>query len=388
MRRVALVLITLSLTALTAAHAQSSQFGVRGLGLPGRASSAHSLGLGGAFGMFDGESSLNPAALGSLMQTTSIFTSSASWRTSWNPAGTAATADARFPQILVGGPIPSTRLGIGVSYSTYADRDFTLVSSGIASPRGVPINYTDTLSSLGGINDLRLAVSYVAGPHLLIGAGLHFLTGSNRLQSRRAWEDSSYLPIAERSELSYQGIGFSAGLLFHPVDGLAIAATVRRDGTLDIQRDSSATSSGKIKLPLTLAGAVRFRVHRGIELTGAVTERNWSTADAGLRAVGGVGADNTLELNGGVEILRNLRRPAQKPVRLGVRYTKLPFLIAPGVQPTEWGLSAGTGVRFAGDRGGVDFALERFQRSQGSEYRERGWTLSVGVSVRAGGFRP
>ncbi|MES2125606.1 MAG: hypothetical protein V4503_13055, partial [Gemmatimonadota bacterium] len=367
---------------------QSSQFGVRGLGLPGRSSSAHSLGLAGAFGLFDGESSLNPAALGSLTQTTSIFTSSATWRTAWNPAGSAATTDARFPQILVGGPIPGTRFAVGVSYSTYADRDFTLVSSGVASPRGVPINVTDTLTSLGGINDLRLAVSYAATPRLLIGGGLHFLTGSNRLQSRRAWEDSSYLPIAERSELSYQGIGFSGGLLFHPVDGLALAATVRQDGTLDVRRDSASASSGKIKLPLSISGAVRVRVHRGLELSAGVTERNWSTADAGLRAEGGIGAQNTLELNGGLELLRNVRRPAQKPLRLGVRYTKLPFLLTPGAQPTEWGVSAGTGLRFAGDRGGIDLALERFQRSQGSEYRERGWTFSLGISVRSGGFRP
>ena len=388
MRRVALFLLAVWGVAPNAADAQSSQFGVRGLGLPGRSASAHSLGLGGAFGLFDGESSLNPAALGALTQTTSLFTSSASWRTSVNPAGTASATDARFPQILIGGPVPKTPLALGFSYSTYADRDFTLVSTGVASPRGVPINVIDTLSSLGGISDLRLAVAYVVSPRALFGAGLHFLTGSNRLRSRRSWEDSSYLAIAERAELSYQGVGFSAGVLLHPSSGLAIAGAIRQDGSLNVQRDSSKSSSGTIKLPLSLSGAVRFRAHRGIELTGAITARNWSTSDAGLREEGAVGAVNTFEVNGGVELLTNVRRPTQKPLRLGIRYAELPFLLTRGSQPKDLGLSIGSGFRFSGDRGGIDLSLERFQRKQGSDYRENGWIFSVGISVRSAGFRP
>ena len=39
--------------------AQSSQFGIRGLGLPGRELSARSLALGGSFGLFDGSEYIN-----------------------------------------------------------------------------------------------------------------------------------------------------------------------------------------------------------------------------------------------------------------------------------------------------------------------------------------
>lgn len=388
MRHIVLLLVAILTGGASLAEAQSSQFGVRGLGLPGRAASAHSLGLGGAFGLFDGESSQNPAALGTLTETTSLFTSSASWRTSRNPAGSTTANDARFPQTLIGGPIPKTPLAVGFSYSTYADRDFILVSTGTASPRGVPINFTDTLTSLGGINDLRMAVSFIATPRVLFGAGLHFLTGSNRLLGRRGWEDTSYIAVPERAELSYQGVGFSAGVLLHPVKGLAFAGSIRQDGNLDVQRDSSVTSTGSIKLPLTLSGAIRLRVHRGAELSGSVTRRNWSAASVGLRNLGAIGASNTFEASAGLELITNLRRPAQKPFRLGIRYAELPFLIVQGTQPTEVSLSVGTGLRFSGDRGGIDLALERFQRKQGSGYRENGWVVSVGISVRSGGFRP
>jgi hypothetical protein len=48
------------------ADAQSSQFGVRGLGFPGRGLAVRAAGSSGAFGLFDPESSLNPAALGAV----------------------------------------------------------------------------------------------------------------------------------------------------------------------------------------------------------------------------------------------------------------------------------------------------------------------------------
>lgn len=380
-------LLLVGLAALPAAlGAQSSQFGVRGLGLPGRAASARSLGMGGSLSLFDGESSRNPASLAMLTQTTAIFTANTNWRTSTNPAGSATARDTRFPQMLIGGPVPKTHFALGFSYSTFADRDFTLVSSGSESPRGVPVGFTDTLTSLGGINDLRLATSFAFSKRLVIGGGIHFLTGSNRLSSRRAWEDTTYLASLQKAELSYKSVGFSAGVLWQPMAGLAFAGAVRKDGTLDIERDS--TASGSITLPTTLTGGVRLRIARGVELAGDVTSRNWSVADAGIRAQGAIGARDAFEATGGVELITNAKRPSHKPIRLGARYAKIPFLLATGAQPTEWGISAGTGFRFAEDRGGIDLALERVERKQGGNYTEHGWIFTVGISVRSGGFRP
>ena len=388
MRRLAVLLLGLWAIAPAQMNAQASEFGIRGLGLPGRSASARALALGGSFGLFDGESSVNPATLGTLPVVTTLFTSGASWRNTANPAGKASLSDTRFPQILVGGPIPATRMAIGISYSTYADRDFFTVSKGTASPRGVPVNYIDTLISLGGINDLRVAMSYRRSTRILFGAGVHVLTGSNRLTGLREWEDSSYQAVPERAELSYLGFGLSAGMLLQPMSGLAIAASIRKDTPLDVQVDSSQTLAGTVELPLTLAGGVRVRARRGVEVSSAVTWRNWSKADAGLRELGAIGAANTLEFTAGVELIKDARRPTQFPVRVGFRYTDLPFLITPGVQPNEWSISAGTGFRFSGDHGGVDLSLQRFERSQGTAYKETGMILSIGVSVRSSGARP
>ena len=396
MRRI-LVLVLAGMSALTAtAAAQSSQFGIRGLGLPGRELSARSLALGGGYGLFDGESSLNPATLSTLTTSTAMFTSAGSWGTATNPLGSSTSRDTRFPQVLVGGPIPGHPFAIGVSYSLYTDRDFTVVSDGVASPRGVNVPVHDTLSSRGGIDDLRLGVSWRAGSTLALGAGLHFLTGSNRLASRRFWEDTTYHSPSESAELSYTGIGLSIGALWQPVRAVQIAGSFRHDGPVTVNRDSTgvgqvllpSSTIGVVKLPTTLAGAIRLTPNPRVSLMASVLSRNWSVADSSLLAQGAPGARNTFEINGGIELFRDLKRPNKYPLRLGAWNATLPFLLASDVQPTEHGLSIGTGRRFAADRGGFDFAIARVWRSQGSSYRETAWLVTVGLSVRPGGLTP
>ncbi len=383
MRRTLLPIFLVALLAGQDLTAQSSQFGVRGLGIPGRASSARALGSGGAMGLFDGESSLNPAAVWLLPLATTAVTSSQGWRTSENPGGAGSARDNRFPQFLIGGPIPKTPLSIGLSYSTYADRDFTLATAGIASPRGVPIGVVDTLSATGGINDLRVALAWGISPTLQVGAAVHALTGGNRLASRRVWEDSTYLPTRQTAELDFSGFGVSAGAVWRPRRGISLAGIVRQDGSLDVRRDSAATAT--VDLPWTLAAGARVALTSRLDVAAMVSSRDWSVANDGLVSQGAVGARNTVEYSAGLEYARNTRVRDQQPIRLGVRYAQLPFLLVQSTQPKELGISVGTGVRFAKGAAGIDLGLERIRRTQGSAFVETAWVLSVGVVVRSGG---
>lgn len=376
------LLMTAGLAMVTALPlaAQSSQFGVRGLGLPGRGLSAAALATQGADGLFDARSTRNPAALGLLQAPSLVFTSTQTWRTSENPAGSGSTREQRFPLVHAAGPIPRAPLAVGLSYSSYAVRDFTIVAEGVDSPRGVPVPVTDTIGSTGGINDLRLALAWTPTSSITVGAGAHLITGSNRVFSARSWADSSYLPIRQSAELTYAGFGLSAGVIFQPTARLMLAGTIRHDGSLDVERDS--TSTGTVDLPWTLSGAARLRVGQRLAVSGMIATQNWSVASPGVEALGGVGARNTIEVAGGLELIRNQRRPEQLPIRLGVRHAELPFLLAQGSQPRELGVSVGTAFRFGGDRGGADLTLERIRRTQGGEYSETAWQLSVGVSLR------
>src|SRR5690606_8411161 len=191
---------------------------------------------------------------------------------------------------------------------------------------------------------------------------------------------TTYLPRRQESEVTYNGFGVSAGVVYSPAPRFHLAGSIRHDGSLDMRRDSA--SFGKVDLPITLSVAGRVVVTSGVAVSAMFSTQNWSVADPGIVESGGLGARNTIETAVGVEVLRNLRRPEHLPLRLGVRHAQLPFMLGQGSQPRELGFTIGTGFRFARDQGGIDLTLERIERSQGSLYSESAWHFSAGVSLR------
>lgn len=373
----ALLLLTLAPAGLAA---QASVFGVRGLGFPGRNLSAHAWGLSGASGLFDGESNQNPASLGNLRTLTANFVVVPEWRSVTTPAGHDGLRDTQFPLLLVGGPIPGSRINAGLSFGSYADRDYTLVTQDTVTIRGVPTAVSDSFFSLGGLNEIRAAGSYALSARWTVGAGLHVLTGSNRLQVRRAFEDSSFATSSERAELSYAGYGLSVGAQGFLRDNLSVAFLARSDVKANVDRDSSRVYT--VDLPYTLAAGLYYRLSPSLTLAGQGTYRTWSGANSDLLQAGGLGSSNTLELAAGAEYLPDPRRPTRRPIRVGLRYAQLPFPLTAGNQPHEISASVGTGFRFAAERGGVDFALERAWRRADGGHTENAWLFVIGVTLR------
>ena len=361
--------------------AQSSMFGARGLGLPGRGYSAHAWGLSGANSLFDPESNRNPATIARLLTVTAGFQIVPEWRRAENPAGSESVKMTQFPHFMVAGPLRSTLFAVGLSMSNYTSRDFKFVSTHTETIRGAPVDITDTLFSRGGLNDIRLAVSYLAGPNLDLGAAFHVITGVNRMEQTRVFSDTSFLPSEQSAELSYAGVGLSLGAVYRPSGRLGIAASLRADNKASLDLDS--TNVDAIDLPYTVAAGIQLQASSRLLAAAQATFRTWSAANSDLLEQGGPGAKNTLELNGGLEYARDPRAIWRRPIRLGVHYSQLPFLLAAGGdQPTEFGISLGTGTRFAGQRGGIDLAIEKNWRSAGSSYKESGWLFIIGISVR------
>ncbi len=377
MRRVLLSLLIVAWPA--AGAAQSSQLGVRGLGYPGRSLSVHAMGSAGAFGLFDGESSLNPAALGNVTALNAVFTGVQDFRHVENPAGTASLREPRFPQVGVSGPIKAAPVVFGLSFSNYTSRDFTQSAIDTLDLRGELVQANDTLSSRGGLSDLRIAGAYRLHDRWSFGGAFHVLTGTNRLESRRSFADTRYLPTSQKAEISYAGIGASVGAVgqFGPTFGIAMMA--RSDGHLNLDRDS--TRVARVDLPYTLGFGLRLRPFPKLDLGSQVVFRTWSGANSDLLEQGGTGADNTFEVAFGGEFTGDLKRPFHRVLRFGARYAKLPFLLDPGGQPSEFALSVGTGVRFAQQRAGIDLSLEQAWRHAG-DARERAFLVGIGVSLR------
>ncbi len=360
---------------------QSSQFGVRGLGLPGRALSARSFAMGGAYGLFDSESAMNPAALANLGLLTASFTGAQNWRTSENPSGEASAQDNRFPQIFVAGPVGrSQRFGLGLTVGAYTDRSFALASTDTISVGGSPVGVNDTLFSRGGLSDIRLGFGARLHDNLFVGLGLHGITGSVKLESRRTFGDSSFAQSIQRSEVTFGGLGISVGVMARVLPGLTIAGTARTDEKVRLDQDSTRIAS--TDLPTTLSAGAMWTINRRVTVVGQSTWRSWSVANADIIEQGGLGALNTYEVSGGIEILTSRSRPGHRPLRAGFRYGTLPFPITSGDRPSEFGVSVGTGLRFSRDRGGVDVSLERIRRTQGSAFTENATILTVGVSIR------
>lgn len=380
MRRPLLATVFLLLAGVSGLAAQSSQFGVRGLGIPIRPLSPRAVGTGGAFGMFDLESSQNPASIAGVLQFTSLLTSAQNFRTSTNPFGSASAKDNRYPQIMVTGPVGGTRVSAAISMSGYTDRNFALGTTDTIQLRGAPVGVYDTLSSRGGLSDLRVAGAWQISKGIAIGLGLHAITGSNRLENRRHFADSSYAVAAEQSQLSYLGLGISTGVTIRVAPRLVVAGSYRNDGHLSIDRDT--TRIARTDLPTSYGAAIRWQPSLKVAWAASYQAKQWSASSHDIVAQGGIGAMNAYEVATGFEFLRDAKAPGHKPFRIGGHYATLPFPVRTGAQPHEFGVAIGTGLRFVGGRGGFDMALERNWRSDGGAYTEHATIFTFGISIR------
>ena len=359
------------------AAAQSSTFSVRGLGVPVQGISTASRGMAGANGLLDPQSSLDPASLAGADTLTATLSAFEDFRSSSGPAGTASARVVRFPHMMVSTAIGRSRFVVGFSVSSMLARDFGLATTDTVSPYGTPVVLADTFVSRGGVSELQGALAWRSAGPWSLGVGVHILTGTNRLESHASFNDSLYASTLEKAELSYAGYGASLGVR-GDFGALTLTALAGLDHGLRVDLDS--TRLGTIPMPTTLGGGLRWRSSR-LELAGQAIWRNWSRATGQIGLVGGYGADNTVDLSAGLQYVRNVRRPTHFPLRLGARWTSLPFQILPGYQPHELDLSLGTGTRFAGERGGLDFALEHVNR-YGAGYTERAWRAALGITVR------
>ncbi len=363
--------------------AQSSEFGTRGLGVPGREQSTRTLATGGSFGLFDAGSPLNPAALTEVTLLTAAFTALQNFRISKAPDARETGRDTRFPLLSVTGPVGRRPFAVGVSLSNYTDRDYSVATTSALVLRGVPVTSFDTLTSRGGLNDIRLAGAWRAPGGWNLGAAFHVITGSARTDLRRGFSDTTYRFVRQQSEISYAGTGVSLGVTRAFGPRLIFAAMARSDGHANIDRDSTRVS--QVGLPATFGAGLRWHPVARLDLAAQGIFRSWSAADAGLVAGGGTGAKNTMELSLGGEYASDVRRPYRRPLRFGVHYAQLPFPLVSGERPSELGVALGSGLRFGQDRAGLDLSVEHVWRREGPAYRESAWLFSLGVSVRPQG---
>ena len=346
--------------------AQDSQFGIRGLGTPGKLESVRARTTGGAFAPFDAFSPLTDAVLADVRRLSASFTSGTSWRSVDASGVQSSLRGTRFPAMVIAGPV-TRRIVVGGGFSTYLDRSFGVVIHDTIDLRGVQQPITDAITSDGAIADLRIAVAARLHRRLALGLGLHRITGSTRVNATRSFADTAnYRTTTARDEVAYGATGGSASLLFDVTSDLRVAGWFRTDTKL--RADVGGHTVAENDLPLTYGTGLQWRAGGRASLAGSLTWRNWGAVQSIANA------HDTFNWSVGAEI----GSPAS-PFRFGLRGGQLPFGV--GKTPTEVGFSGGLGRQFSGGRGRLDIGLERLQRS-GTGLNERVWTFLLGLTVR------
>jgi hypothetical protein len=364
LRRVTL-LVGVLLAGARPARAQDSQFGVRGLGTPGRWESARARATGGAFAAFDAASALADAALADVRELTATAIGATSYRSLTSPAGSANLRNERFPLFTVAGAV-SSHLVVGGGFTTYLDQSYDIVTRDSVLVRGAMVPFSDNFASDGGITDMRVAAAARLGRRLALGLGLHVMTGSARLSATRTFADTTLYATVRDTQVARQtGFGVSASALVDLSRGVSIIGFARHDGRFNSKIDGVA--SGGTDLPNMVGGAARLTLSPTARMAGSVAWRSWSSV--------GPDASNTVNWSAGLE----LGSPG-RVVRIGGRGGQLPF--GPGgIAPSEWGVAAGLGRAFVSQHGVVDLAIERLVRD-GSGLREVVWSLLFGLTIR------
>ncbi len=361
--RIVIGLVTLAGTVPGLARAQESQFGITGLGTPGRTESVRARSTGGAFAQFDSLSFLTEASLttiGSLTATASLNTSN---RDLEYPTFNTWLRTTRFPSFTLAGPVAGIFLGGG--FSNYLDRTYSVVTRDSMILRGTMQPYYDQITSDGGVSDVHLGAGFRLGRALSIGFGVHLLPGSTKESATRTFDDTAtFSPVHQIAQVRYEGYGLSVSALLNLGRALSISVYGRDDSHLNQYVGDTLTNS--TNLPNTVGAGIMWRPSSKVRFAGSATMTTWGDAIST--------ASNTLNWSAGAEIGRT------SPVRFGVRGGQLPF--GPnGTTPTEWAVSLGTARQFARGHGAFDLGVERLERT-GVGLTEQVWSVFFGLSVR------
>ncbi len=363
-RSLGLAVLFLSACPPVRLSAQDSQFGVRGLGTPGRWESVRARSTAGAFAPFDALSSLSEAPLADVPQLTATAMNAASYRQSQVGGTTSSLRGTRFPLFNVAGRV-APGLAVAAGFTTYLDRSWAVTLRDSASLRGQVEPYTDAITSDGSVADLRVAAASRLNRLVAVGAALHLLAGSTRETAQRAFDDTSFHTLQQSAEVHYSGLGVSGSVMLNPVPGIALTGWARADNHLRATVGDS--THALTDLPRMAGGGLLLAPARGVRIAGSVAYRGWARA--------GAGAFDTWSWSAGAEV-----GARQMPWRLGVRGGQLPF--GPGTTaPTEFAVAGGTGRAFAGGRALLDLGVEHLER-KGGGLTERIWTVLLGVTVR------
>jgi hypothetical protein len=357
-----------------ALHAQGN-LSVQGLGYPPGQLSTQAKSMGGATGEADPLSPLNPAATGLISTAILMMQAEPEYRKVRIGDVTQSTSISRFP-VFVGALPLGSRWAIGVSASTLLDRTWETSTRDSQVVAGETIRHARDQSSDGSIADLRGTVSFALTRWFRVGVGGHRYSGRDVLRTQLTFDDSAFSTDVQQTTISFSGSALSAGAHVLLARKMALGASYRMGGRLNVYEGAKTVGSGFVPdhygvsaVYLGIAGtaiAVRAAKDDWTRLAGTAPtltiHEGWDL---------GAGADVTGPNFGGSPV----------SLRAGARWRTLPFSAdATPVKEQTWG----GGFAFPMARGDVqlNMGLLRASRRGSAGVTETAWTLSTGFSIR------
>ena len=237
---------------------------------------------------------------------------------------------------------------------------------------------SERVESNGAINDIRVGAAYSVHQNFSVGFGLHGYTGENRLSLRRQYDDSLVYGTLNRAlTISYLGSGVSGGATWRLHRDVAVAASIRTGGSLEVSIADTAVASGRI--PNRFGAGIRYDGLPGASVGFSVERMQWSSLDDMLQS--DIHATDTWEWGVGIEATGPKLRNVPILLYAGYRNRDLPFHVGDEVASEKF-YSAGWGLPLAGPRVVLDMAVQRATRGPVQGVSESAWILSMGFTVR------
>lgn len=351
----------------------------QGYGFPSGQQSTRVRGTGGALGELDPASPLNPASLGSVGRSIIYLQYDPEFRTTNIPGVSTGTTVFRFPLLAAALSLgPSSRGVLGLSASSFLDRTWAIADSALQTTGTDTATYRQVQSSSGGITDVRVAFGWRFTETFKAGIGVHGYVGGNQLRTTRTFNDSAnYVPANLAANLRYWGKAVSIGVEWEPFSRLAVGASYRLGGDLDVSiADSSRLKRGRVpdRFGLSVSGSVA----KGTQVSLGATWNKW-TAMAPMLS-NPAATQDAWDLGLGVESAGPVAFGLPTVIRGGLASRTLPFGVGSlGVR--EANAALGFGFLLGGGRSALDFTLQRSQRTASGGLSESAWTASFGLIV-------
>lgn len=377
------------LACLPAAGEAQSLFASRGLGLVTEPLDARARGIGAMrLGLPGAElSQANPASSAGVVAPTLEVTFQFDDFNAQLAGREFDGSTARFPTIHAAFPI-GERWAVSAAYGGLLDQNWSVQAADtLLLQQGDTLVAADVVSSRGGVAALQLGGSYAVGGTLALGLAANLYTGSVRQSVTREF----FAPCVARgalgtqpgcfaAEYRYEGIGASAGARWAPTEAVSLAVAGSVGGTLRAEARDSVAVDRSYRLPATLQAGASGQVSQNLLLAVNGGWSGWSSVEQL-----GAGAHDTYHVGGGLEWDGASLAGRPFPLRLGGRYTQLPFSTGAFGEDSgtvdERALTGGFGIRLAGGAALLDAGVERGWRDGQTGLSEDYWRAIVSLRV-------